>query len=160
MDLDNPLSDSIYVNIDGDKIFAIAPHSLKTVKIKAGKHTFETIISQNRNKKMIQSGYFDSTTDGLLNVTKSAYVVWKDIYMKEEKEEYYDNLDEKIVEINGREYMGDIKLFDETAIFIPKEWDYGVNKPFPDQVNLGNQPFVIKRKIYYKEDFIREYNNG
>lgn len=154
VDIDNPLRDTIEVNMDGLKAYKILPFSKEVTKIKAGKHTFDTRI----RGKIVHSGYFDSSMDGLINATKSEYVVWKDIYMKEEKEEYYDNIKEEVVVIDGREFIGDIKYYNASSIFIPKEWDYGVRDKFPEFVDLGKSPYVIKKKIYYKEDFIREYN--
>ena len=154
-DLDNPLPDTIVVNMDGLKSHIIPPKTMITLKLKAGKHSFDTKIKG----VFYHSGYFESSLDGLINVTRSDYVVWKDLYMKEEREEYYDNIQENVVVIDNQEYIGDIKLYDTTSIFIPKEWDYDIKTSFPEFVDLGKQPFVVKKKIFYKKDFIREYNN-
>lgn len=153
VDLDNPLRDTLVVTIDDVNTHRLLPGETKSIKLKTGKH----FVHVQKNRQFYHSAFFETYNDGLLNVAKTVYVVWKDIYMQEEKEEYYDNIIEEVVLIDGREYVGDIKLFDEKSVYIPKEWDYDVRTPFPEEVKLGNQPFVVKKKIYYKGNFIREY---
>lgn len=153
--VDNPLSESILVNMDGRDSFTVAPYTIKNILLKSGKHTFTTSVK----REVRFSGYFDSPFDGVLNATKSTYVVWKDIFMKEEKEEYYENIDENEVIILGKSYFADLKVFDENSVYIPIEWDYGLQTPFPQKIPLGNEPFKVTTKIYRLNEFIREYNN-
>lgn len=153
--VDNPLNDSIFVNLDGKDSFWVAPKKIKNILLKAGKHSFTTSIKG----KVYCNGYFDSPFDGVMNATKSVYVVWKDIFMKEEKEEYYDNIDESEVIIHGKSYFADLKVFDENSFYIPVEWDFGLETPFPRTVSLGDEPFKLLTKIYREQEFVREYNN-
>lgn len=154
LDLDNPLNEKLLVCIDNDS-FWVEANTVKKVVLNKGKHTFTTAYA--KDFKTFHSGYFDTPNDGLLNITQSTYVVWKDIYMSVEKEEYYENITEVEVMIEGKKFYGDIILYGPTAMFIPKDWDYDIVTPFPQDVNLGNKEFVVVKKIFRKKEFIKEY---
>lgn len=154
LELDNPLSEKLLVCIDTDS-FWVEANTVKQVALNKGKHTFTTAYA--KDKKTFHAGYFDTPNDGLLNITQSTYVVWKDIYMAVEKEEYYENITETEVVIDGKKFFGDITVYGPTAMFIPKEWDYDILTPFPQDVNLGSKDFVVVKKIFRKKEFIKEY---
>lgn len=142
--IDNPTDYAITVSI-GDEKYEIAAASF--VEIELSKKVVNIIAKDTANNELINE-MIAITGDGVINPTKSTYIIWTDLYCKpEDYEAFKDKLDIKeVVIVNDKEYEAvDFEI--KETVFIAKDWDLNLNESFPDSVDISND-FVIKSKLY------------
>lgn len=151
--IDNPSEADINVSIDGIAYEVMAYDQMEVELKKA----LAQVITKDAAGKELLNEAVEITGEGVLNATKTTYVIWQDIYCTPENYELYkDKLDLKeLVEVNGKEYEEVDFTLVETA-FIPKAWDYNLNESFPDSVDLSNM-YALKTKIYRVETLETEF---
>ncbi|MFT4644400.1 MAG: hypothetical protein ACI8ZX_000801, partial [Planctomycetota bacterium] len=98
--------------------------------------------------------------EGLLNVTKSNYAIWKDVFCEEADYEKYKvklNLKDTVV-VGGLEFV-DIDLVLLNDVFIAKTWDLGIDKNMPESVEIAeDEKFKIVSKIYHVAELKEVFN--
>lgn len=144
--IDNPLKGSVKVFIDGKEIL-LKSNSVKTMKVSQG---INHVISILNTGDTVLNEHINIFNGGILNITNSEYVTWRDVFCEEEDyQEFRAKLNLKdTVTIDGLEFI-DIDLEITNASFIVKNWDVGLDKKMPKTVEIGDdENFKIVSKIY------------
>jgi len=154
--VDNPLKEKLLVKVDNEN-FTLEGEKQKELLLGAGEHTFET----HTEKEFLDKGTFWlRETDGLLNVSHSSYILWKEIfsiYSPSEKS-YNGIVREDTFEMDGKKYWGPFVYFSPQTKFIPKQWEYDVIQSLPDTLVIPRgEEFKIYAKLYRKKEFIDNY---
>jgi hypothetical protein len=156
--LDNAGEVSLKVSIDGK------PHSLKAgdtkyVKIKPGIHRFSI---KDAGEQTLEDGDFTLSKRGLLNLGKSTYVVWRDLYGAHALRDQI--LDEDWLEIEGKEFFGDLEVLDGKGLYFEAFWDYGLDEPFPKKKYTLDRPakeeYYVMGKLFRFPDFVKAYSTS
>lgn len=151
--IDNPTPDDITVSVNGTE-YEIPAYDQKEVDLK---NAPASIIAKDLEGNELLNEIVLITGDGILNVTRSLYIIWTDLYCQpDEFDTYKSKLNLKdLVVVNDKEYeMVDFELTED--VFISKKWDYNLNESFPDSVDLKNI-FSIKSKVYRPDDLEAEF---
>ncbi len=151
--LDNPTDSDIVVSLDGTN-YELLAYDQKVLELK--KSTMLLIAKDVEGNEILNES-INITGDGVMNPTRTMYVIWKDMYcLPEDYDTYKGNLDlKKMVTVNDKEYeMVDFTLVED--LFIAKNWDFDLNESFADSVDLKNK-FLVKSKIYRVEDLETEF---
>lgn len=151
--IDNPTDMNLKVSLD-DKEYDVAAFDQKEVELKKSD---VKIIAKDTEGNEILNGTVKITGEGIINPTRTTYVIWKDLYcLSEDYASFKSNLNIKeMVLVNDKEYESvDFTLVDD--LYILKNWDYNLKESFPDSVNL-EKGYVIKSKIYRVEDLENEF---
>jgi len=145
-----------HINID-DKEYNLASLETKHLELKTGSHQ---VLCINSHGDTLLNSLVEINENGLLNTTKSTYVLWTDIFCKEED---YDNLKTKLnlkdtVKLEGLEFIDvDFELIDE--IFIPTKWNYSIDEKMPKTVEIKEQEnYKIVSKIYTPAEIKEAFN--
>lgn len=154
--VDNPLKEKLLVKVDGER-FTLEGEKQKELMLDAGEHTFET----HTEKEFLDKGSFTlRETEGILNVSHSAYILWKEIfsiYSPSEKS-YNGIVREDTFEMDGKKYWGPFHYFSPQNKFIPKQWDYDVTQTLSDSITIPNgEEYKIVSKLYRQPEFILNY---
>lgn len=151
--IDNPLETNINVTIDGKTYDLIAYEQLELDM----KNTATHVITTDAAGEELLNETIDISGDGVLNATKSTYVIWRDLYcLPADYEKYIGMLNLKeLIAVNGKEYE-EVDFTLTEASFIPKTWDYNLNEIFPDSVDISNK-YSIKSKIYRPGNLEEEF---
>ncbi|MBX7241761.1 MAG: hypothetical protein K1X92_08425 [Bacteroidia bacterium] len=142
------------IEIDG-QTFAMEPGSAMILKANKGTHKIKIM---DENKTVLKDTVFTLNKGGLINLSNSRYVIWKDLY----GDQIYrtTKLSEKQIEYGNWIFKGDFTELDSTKIFTEKTWDFDPDQPFPkDRIgwDLPNgEKYIIKSKLYRLEDFVKE----
>lgn len=141
-----------------EEAYTVSALSKTTLKLKEGVY-FLWIQNEIGDTLLNDSIYIFS--NGLLNPTKSTYVVWNDLYL-ENFDEYEQiarsalNIQDSIF-INDKEYNDvDFDVY-ENQVFIEKTWDFGVFEDWPEEIDLYSKSTVKKSKIYRLADLEEEW---
>ena len=144
--IDNPLEENVKVFIDGKEIL-LKSNSVKIMKVSQG---INHVISILNTGDTVLNEHINIFNGGILNITNSEYVIWRDVFCEEEDyQEFRAKLNLKdTVTIDGLEFI-DIDLEITNASFIVKNWDIGLDKKMPKTVEIGDdEHFKIISKIY------------
>jgi hypothetical protein len=147
--LDNSGKESVSFTIDKVE-YSVAAGSTEFISLDPGKHTFTV------NKGTLKDVPFEVKESGLLHDGTSKYVTWKILYGLEKFRK--SELKEDTLEVDSLLFFGDFTLYPDSQFYIEGKWDYGVNEPLPESKDLYvNSDFLIKTKLFRKEDFIATY---
>lgn len=154
--VDNPLKEKLLVKVDNES-FALEGEKQKELLLQAGEHTFET----HTEKEFLDKGTFTvRETEGLLNVSHSDYILWKEIfsiYSPAEKS-YNGIVREDTFEMDGKKYWGPFRYFSPQNKFIPKQWEYDVAQTLSDSITIpSGDEYKIVTKLYRKQEFVDNY---
>ena len=141
--IDNPTNSTLQITLDQKNITLDAKRS-KTINLK--NKEVKLIVKDTTGIEIVDE-MINISGNGILNPTRSLYIIQKDIYCSVEDYEKYKlklNL-KKIITVNDKEYENVDFLLQE-ALFIPKNWDYGLDSDFPK--NITSSDFQIVSKIY------------
>lgn len=151
--IDNPTNKNIVVTLN-EKQYDVKAQSNTIIEIKKGKTTMQ-VSNNNENNSLTQT--ININDDGLLNPTQSTYVVFTDLYcLENEYEQYAKHLNtKKVVVVNNKEYEEvDFQVFED--VFIPKNWDYDLNTPFPKELEIKNN-YLVKSKLFSVAQLEKEF---
>lgn len=151
--LDNPTDSNIVVSLDGTT-YELLAFEQKELELK--KSSVLVVAKDADGNEILNESVF-VTGDGIINPTRTTYVIWKDLYcLPEDYDTYKDNLNlQKMVTVNDKEYeMVDFTLVED--LFISKNWDFNLNENFPDSVDLKNK-YKVQSKIYRVDDLETEF---
>lgn len=143
--IDNDDFSTMHLTVDG-KTQELAGYTTLTLKLPKGEHEFTAVIEGE--------AIFDSTItikeNGLVNLMKNTYVVWHDLYLKnpDEYEKYAtEALKNEDVKIANKLYEDVQFEVYEGDVFIPKNWDFGLDEEWPEEVDFSGE-YAVKGKIY------------
>lgn len=151
--IDNPSNKDIVVTLN-EKQYDVKAQSNIAIEIKKGK-TIMHVSNNNEDTSLTQT--ININNDGLLNPTQNTYVIFTDLYCPErEYEQYVKHLNtKKVVVVNNKEYEEvDFQVFED--IFIPKNWDYDLNTPFPKELEIKNN-YLVKSKLFSVAQLEKEF---
>ena len=155
--LDNPSSEIFLVSID-DADYMVEPDTGLYVSIPMGTCSLSITTPEGEERF---SGEIDVNHPGMINLTRSAYVIEEELYVdhRENRTEFLSNLDQNHkVKIRGREIRGAFHYHPPTELFIEETWNFDVLTPLPDRIYLAQfTSFAVKRKIWRENDFWEDY---
>lgn len=153
--IDNPSDQDLTVLIDG-KNYIITPYTSTSVELAKGEYQ----IIAKQNEQEIFNEKVNIIDNGVLNTTKSTYVIWSDLYLLDlDQYNEYASTELKNVdtEVNGNHYESvTFEVFEGTP-FISQNWDFGLEEFWPEEVDLTAGNFSKKSKIYRLEDLESEW---
>lgn len=155
--IDNPTARSINVTID-NKAYSIAANSFLKIDLPEGKHKITCkqydIIEQELN--------IDPTQYGVINPTKSKYVIYNIIYTKKDLKKQF-----KPYEVEGRQVFSLLGAPEVTTdLFIPDrtmgKGNIDDKEPSMESYSEVNQDYAFLTKIFRLNEFFDFYdkNNG
>ncbi|MDX2249836.1 MAG: hypothetical protein SF052_23835 [Bacteroidia bacterium] len=157
IDMDNAGDEALEVSID-ELSYDMAPGQYQRIKLEKGRHLLKIKRKTEDGEKIVEAD-FRVVEGGLLNLAKTNYLVWTDLYgdpmLRESK------LEEEWIEIDGHDYRGEFEKLDTAQFYIEKKWDYGLGEDFPDDLlgwEMGKEKYIIKRKLFRQEELIQAYN--
>lgn len=153
--IDNPTEQDLNVVING-KEYTITPYTSTKVELAKGEYQ---IVAQQNNEEIFNEKV-NITDNGVLNTTKSTYVIWTDLYLLDiDKYNEYASTELKNVdtEINGNHYESVTFEVLKGKTFIAQNWDFGLEEFWPEEVDLTAGNFSKKSKIYRLEDLESEW---
>lgn len=158
VDLDNSGDEVLEVVVDGQK-YVMPKNSYRKIQLEKGMHT---LIMKDAEGKVLEETRFMVSNGGLLNLSKSNYFIWKDLYgdasVREEK------LSEEWIKIDKEEFFGDFTTLPTETIYTEKRWDYGLSEDFPSdllgwEIDLRKNRYIIKSKLFRQNDLIQAYKS-
>jgi hypothetical protein len=154
--IDNPTKNDVKVIVKGKEVLVKA-NSIQKMKVAKGLNSILSIASSGDT---LVNENVEIFNEGLLNVTKSNYAIWKDVFCEEADYEKYKvklNLKDTVV-VGGLEFV-DIDLVLLNDVFIAKTWDLGIDKNMPESVEIAeDEKFKIVSKIYHVAELKEVFN--
>jgi hypothetical protein len=147
----NPTAEAVRVRIDGQAI-EVAPGKSHAITLQAGKHTLDTAATG----PLEFMTYLDAK-GGVINPTLSTYVVVSIAFQREGGDGRFDarGSERQVITLDGVSFKGAFRT--ERALFIEKDWAYGVGEPVPETIGTDSQlPGGFLNKLYSKEEFFAE----
>lgn len=152
--IDNPTEDTIKVYLDGQE-YELAGKEYIKVKLEKGIHT---VSSEKNGEKILNEEKFEISDEksGLINPTKSEYIIYNIIYAKN------SNIQSKFkgYEVDGREVyslLGEPELLDSLFIEDRTQGKGNIDKTPPKMMKItGEYSFLMK--IFRKDDFFEFYD--
>ncbi len=158
IDLDNAGEEDLRVQIDEIK-YDMPSNSYKNLSLDPGLHT---LVIRDDQGKVLDESRFTVEEGGLVNLGKSAYVIWTELYgaseLRKEKLElaYYEiETDDGIQKI-----WGEFEKIEPEELYVEARWDYGLSEPFKDhlwRLDLIQEKYVILRKLFREKELLEEY---
>ncbi len=158
--VDNPRPYAVQVQIDATTL-QLEPYTFQTLELAPGRHEVIT----HRGDQLLVRGDFMVSQAGMVNATRSWYIRLRDIYFRPDvlKQAPAGKLDTLTIYIYGHPFTGDLKLFSDEDLFIPREWNQQPHEALPDpaQADIRRNPgYLLVSKLYRVEDFLKEYSEG
>lgn len=155
--VDNPLKEKLLIKVDNES-FTLEGEKQKELLLSSGEHTFES----RTEKEFLDKGTFHiQEKEGLLNVSHSPYILWKEIFsIYSPAEKSYNGLvREDTFEMDGKKYWGPFRYFaPENNTFIPKQWDYDAIQTLSETITIPKgEEYKIISKLYRKSEFVENY---
>jgi hypothetical protein len=144
--VDNPSNDVLVLILDG-KDYELLSNSFLELDLVKGEHHFIATVAG----KEIFNETVSITNEGLLNLTKSTYVVHKELYLLNQ-DEYETHavkaLDRQDHLIANKTYEDVHFVVYEGQVFIPKNWDFGIDKELPEEIKTSVGEYEVISKLY------------
>ena len=155
--LDNPSANTYIVSIN-EMDYVVNPDTGMYVPVPLGNCTLNIAFPDGTVE---YEGTVEITNSGLLNLTRTAYVIEEELYVDQtqNRNEYMSNINQvKKISVRGTDIIGAFEYHPASEIFIEKEWDFDAMTPLPDQVSLAQfNSFAVKRKIWRESEFWSDY---
>lgn len=151
--IDNPTAKAIVVKIDGSE-HTVPANSYVNVELDPGHHKIDceayNIVGQDL--------HLDPTAYGVINPTKSKYVIYNIIYTKKDLRDQF-----KPYQVEGREVYSLLgKPEVTTDLFIPDrtlgKGNIDTPEPSSESYNKMNQDYAYLSKIFRLKDFFEFYD--
>ncbi|MEM7656833.1 MAG: hypothetical protein AAF399_11945 [Bacteroidota bacterium] len=155
IDLDNDGPDRLTVVID-ELTYSLEARAYQKIQLEKGVHT---ITIKDDEGKELENSTFRVYEGGLLNLAKSNYLIWVDLYGDPSLRDR--ELEEDWITIGDKSFFGQFEQLDPGEIYIEKKWDYGLSDGFPDDLlgwQMTEERWIIKRKLFRQQGFMDAYN--
>lgn len=153
--IDNPTAKAINVKIDGQE-YAVPANSYVGVELELGHHK----IDCEAYGLVDQDLHLDPTEYGVINPTKSKYVIYNIIYTKKDLRDQF-----KPYQVEGKEVyslLGEPQV--TTDLFIPDrtlgKGNIDTKEPSSESYNKMNQDYAYLMKIFRLKDFFEFYDKN
>mgnify|MGYP003574879324 CR=1 FL=1 len=153
--IDNPTTKPIIVKIDGQE-YKVPANSYVDVELALGHHKIDCEAYGLANQDL----HLDPTEYGVINPTKSKYVIYNIIYTNKDLKDQF-----KPYEVEGKEIYS---LLGEpivtTDLFIPDgtlgKGNIDNKEPSSESYNKMNQDYAFLTKIFRLKDFFEFYDKN
>ena len=155
IDLDNASDQDLIVQID-ELTIEMQKGTYKQIQLDNGMHKLSL---QDASGKVLEETSFKVYEGGLLNLGKTNYLIWVDLYGDPELRK--TQLDEDWMDIGNQSFFGQFERLDPSKIYVEKKWDYGLDEAFPDDLlgwQMTQERWIIKRKLFRQTEFVDAYN--
>lgn len=155
VEMDNYGEEHLKVILDGT-VHDMLPHSYQKLQLEKGTHT---LVVQNLDGKTLDETTFQVVEGGLLNLAKTNYLIWTDLYGDPSLRK--TKLSEDWMDIGKQSFFGEFEKLEIDQIYIEKKWDYGLEEDFPDDLmgwQMAKEKWILKRKLFREEALIDSYN--
>lgn len=158
IDLDNAGEEELYVQVDEIE-YHMPPNSYKNISLEKGLHTLSI---KDGNRKLLEESRIDVENGGLINLGKSSYVVWTELYGSSKfrtdklKLAYFD-----VETPTGKQKIwGEFERLEPEKLYLEAKWDHGLDEEFKDQLwrlDLIQDKYVIIKKVFREKELFEEY---
>lgn len=153
--IDNPTSKPLALSIDGTD-YEIPANSFEKIDLEIGHHKINCEAYQISDQDL----HLDPTEYGVINPTKSKYVIYNIIYTKKDLSSKF-----KAYQVEGKEVyslLGEPEV--TTALFIPDrtlgKGNIDDKEPAFENYNRINQDYAFLTKIFRLNDFFEFYDKN
>ncbi|MCX3263547.1 hypothetical protein [Pedobacter agri] len=153
--IDNPTGKPLAVTIDGTD-YEIPANSFEKIDLEIGHHKISCKAYQIADQDL----HLDPTEYGVINPTKSKYVIYNIIYTKKDLSSKF-----KAYQVEGKEIyslLGEPEV--TTALFIPDrtlgKGNIDDKEPAFENYNRVNQDYAFLTKIFRLNDFFEFYDKN
>ncbi|MBN6149039.1 hypothetical protein JR065_01700 [Xanthomonas sp. AmX2] len=152
--VDNPTSAPLHIVVD-DQAHTVAADSAIPLTLAPGAHRLRTAALGEVPFIVYAGG-----DGGLINPTLSDYVIGREIYVTDASKLKNFGTVENAVTLQGVTVRGPFEA--RHALFIGKQWDYGLREPFPERAMtyVADRGGNIKSKLFGAAEFIAYYEAG
>ena len=155
IDMDNASDQDLIVQIDELRI-EMNKGAYTRIQLDEGMHK---IIVQDAGGKVLEESSFRVYEGGLLNLGKTNYLIWVDLYGDPELRK--SKLEEDWLDIGKQSFFGQFERVDPSKLYVERKWDYGLDEAFPDDLlgwQMTQERWIIKRKLFRETEFVEAYN--
>lgn len=155
IDMDNSSDQDLIVLID-ELQYDMKAESYTKIKLEKGVHT---LIVQDASGKVLEEDSFRVYEGGLINLGKTNYLIWVDLYGDPELRK--TKLEEDWLDIGEQSFFGQFERLDPSKLYVEQKWDYGLDDAFPDDLlgwQMTQERWIIKRKLFRETEFVQAYN--
>ena len=156
IDLDNDGDAPLIVVID-ELSFQMESRSYKSIELAKGAHN---LTLKDSTGKVLDEFTFRVLEGGLINLAKSEYLIWVDLYGDPNLRD--TELKEDWITMGDNSFFGQFEQLDPSILYVEKKWDFGLSESFPNDLlgwQMTEERWIIKRKLFRKSDFIEAYNS-
>ena len=132
------------------------PGDYKNIELAKGTHQ---IVIKNQEGKELEGETFEVREGGLLNVAKGKYIIWTDLYGDPELRK--TQLNEDWIYINDESYYGEFLQLPSDQIYMEKDWHFGLNEDFPDDLlgwEISQEKWIKRKKLFREQQLVEAYN--
>lgn len=156
IEMDNAGGEDLVVIID-ELAYQVPAGAFERIDLEAGTHR---IIIKSAEDKELDRAEFEVIEGGLLNLAKSPYYIWVDLYGEAELRK--EKLKEEWIDIGNESFFGEFDKLPADVVFIEKKWNFGLDEDFPDDLygwKMAQDKWIIKRKLFREEGLIQAYKS-
>lgn len=156
IEMDNAGEQPLRVVID-ELAYQMPAGSFKRVELEAGRHT---VTIENTEGKILDEGEFTVVEGGLLNLARTPYYIWVDLYGEASLRE--DKLKETWIEIGNESFFGEFEKISPENLYVERRWDFGLDEEFPDDLygwKITQDKWLIRRKLFREQGLIDAYKD-
>ena len=164
----NPHQDILDIEIDG-KNYELSSKELTTISLDFGSHK----ATAHLGNTLIHDTTFNISSSfkkngGMINLSGEPLYLWTERYGTElpviqglfndsSSVNETQNSRFKVLRIDTSLVVGDIKEYSKNEIAITKEWFYGIDSDFPEEIELTSSDFLNKdvAKLFDKESALK-----
>ncbi|MEL6675032.1 MAG: hypothetical protein AAFR61_22685 [Bacteroidota bacterium] len=155
VDLDNTSEETLVVSID-ELQYVLRGGEYRHIQLEPGRHS---IIIKDEDGKIMEEATFLVENGGLINLARSKYLIWTDLYGDSNLRKI--KLKEDWIDIGDESFYGEFQPIDQESLFLESEWDFGLNEQFPEDMMGWNvkDKYIIKRKLFREADLVEAYHS-
>jgi hypothetical protein len=158
VEVDNGGNAYLKVYIDAQS-YVLEPGMTKALSLDEGLHSIKVMDIKD---EVLRDTVFEVSEGGLLNLGRSEYLIWKDVFSPQSTLPYRQEL------LDSRELVIDKKVFSieydtlpRNQLYVEQYWDYGLEESFPEKVygwelDKGEK-YMFKTKLVRKDQFVDTY---
>lgn len=155
VDMDNNGDDLLIVTLD-ELSYRMTPHTFQRIQLDKGMHT---LTIKDEAGRVIVRDTFQVIEGGLINLAKTPYLIWVDLYGDPALRKTV--LQEDWIEIGNQSFFGQFEPLETEQTYVEQRWDYGLGEPFPEDLlgwEITREKWIIKRKLFREDELIDAYN--
>jgi hypothetical protein len=156
IEMDNAGEEDLRVVID-ELAYSMPAGSFQRIDLESGLHT---LTIKGEDGKILDEQTFSVVEGGLLNLAKSTYYIWVDLYGEASLRD--EVLSETWIEIGNESFFGEFERVPAEKLYVERKWDFGLEEPFPDDLygwKITQDKWIIRRKLFREQELIQAYKD-